>query len=63
MRELDEEFRRWLRETIDRLRRREPSAEEIPHLRFDDPGVQRRIANLISEIAEKPGRERTPHRA
>jgi hypothetical protein len=64
MREFDQEFRHWLRERIERMRRREANADdECLHLRLDDPGVQRRIANLISDIAEKPKRERTPHRA
>jgi hypothetical protein len=67
MPERDQDFRNWLRGTIAKMRHHEMSEQDetLARPRFDDPGVQARIAHLIGAIAEKPRphRNRPPRRA
>lgn len=60
--ENDREFRDHMRRMIRQLDRHETSEEdeELARLRYDDPGVQRRIADLVNKIAER--RENTDRR-
>ena len=61
----DRELNDWLRKTIDRLSQPDSreQMEQPPPPRYDDPGVQRRIADLIGRIALEPERERSKRHA